>query len=62
MEETKLVIGRYLSPRFYVSYGIGLFEAANTLSLRYTINQKLTLRAESGEESSLDLLYTREYE
>ncbi|NKE73224.1 translocation/assembly module TamB domain-containing protein [Candidatus Manganitrophus noduliformans] len=62
IEETTLVIGRYLSPRFYVSYGIGLFEAANTLSLRYTISEKLTLRAQSGEESSLDLLYTREYE
>lgn len=61
IEEATLVIGRYLSPRFYVSYGIGLFEASNTLLLRYTINRKLTLRAESGEENAIDLLYTREY-
>jgi len=61
IEDATLVIGRYLSPRFYVSYGIGLFEATNTLSLRYTINRKLTLRAESGEENAIDLLYTREY-
>jgi translocation and assembly module TamB len=62
IEETTLVVGRYLSPRFYVSYGIGLFEASNTLLLRYTISRKLTLRAESGEESAIDLLYTREYD
>ncbi len=61
VEETTLVIGRYLSPKFYVSYGIGLFEASNVLSLRYTISPRLTLRAQSGEENSLDLLYTREY-
>lgn len=61
IEEATLVIGRYLSPRFYVSYGIGLFEAGNTLLLRYTINRTLTLRAESGEENAIDLLYTREY-
>lgn len=61
IEGATLVIGRYLSPRFYVSYGVGLFEASNTLLLRYTINRKLTLRAESGEENAIDLLYTREY-
>lgn len=61
-EETSLVIGKYLSPRFYVSYGIGLFQATNTLALRYTLNQSLTLRAQSGEENTIDLLYTHEYD
>lgn len=62
IEQTTLVIGKYLSPRFYVSYGIGLFEASNTLSLRYKLNQSLTLRAQSGVENTLDLLYTHEYD
>lgn len=62
IEDVTLVIGRYLSPRFYVSYGIGLFEEGNTLRLRYTLNRRLTLRAISGEESGLDLLYTREFD
>lgn len=61
IEDATLVIGRYFSPRFYVSYGIGLFEASNTILIRYIINRKLTLRAESGEENAIDLLYTREY-
>ena len=60
-QETTLVIGKYLSPRFYVSYGIGLFESSNTLSLRYKLNQSLTLRAQSGQEDTIDLLYTHEY-
>jgi len=60
-QQTTLVIGKYLSPRFYVSYGIGLFQTSNTFSLRYKLNESLNLRAQSGQENTLDLLYTHEY-
>ena len=40
--ETSLVLGKYLSPRLYVSYGISLAEAINTLKLRYTIDDHWT--------------------
>jgi translocation and assembly module TamB len=53
--EAQLVLGRYLSPRFYVSYGISFTEALNTLKLRYTINDKWTIKSEAGENRSLDL-------
>lgn len=59
-ESASLVLGKYLSPRLYVSYGIGLFDAANTLRLRYRISSKWTLEAESGEYSSADFQYTIE--
>ncbi|HEY4644885.1 MAG TPA: translocation/assembly module TamB domain-containing protein, partial [Steroidobacteraceae bacterium] len=55
--QTRLVLGRYLSPRFYVSYGISLTEAINTLKLRYTINDRWTIRSEAGENRSADLEY-----
>lgn len=61
LESATLVIGRYFSPKFYVSYGIGLFDEKNTLLVRYQINRILTLRAESGDENGIDLLYTKEY-
>lgn len=54
-DQTRLVLGRYLSPRFYVSYGISLTEAINTLKLRYTINDRWTIESEAGEHRSADL-------
>ncbi len=50
-DETRLVLGRYLSPRFYVSYGISLTEAINTLKLRYTINDRWTIEQRGGRTS-----------
>lgn len=60
-DQTRLVLGRYLSPRFYVSYGISLTEAINTLKLRYTINDRWTIRSEAGENRSADLEYKIEH-
>ena len=56
-DQTRVVLGRYLSPRFYVSYGISLTEAINTLKLRYTINDRWTIESEAGEHRSADLEY-----
>lgn len=60
LEDTSLVVGKYLSPRLYVAYGIGLFKAVNTFRIRYLISRKWTLQAESGEGTSADVLYTIE--
>jgi len=58
--QASLVIGRYLSPKLYVSYGVGLIEAVNTLNVRYQISDKWQLKAESGEYQGTDILYTIE--
>ena len=58
--ETSLVFGKYLSSRLYVSYGISLAEAINTLKLRYTINDRWTIKFEAGKEASTDIVYTVE--
>jgi translocation and assembly module TamB len=58
--DTALVLGRYLSPRLYVSYGISLTEALNTVKLRYSLNDRWTVRTEVGEEHSAELVYTIE--
>lgn len=56
--ETSLVLGRYLSPRLYVSYGISLAEAINTIKMRYTISDHWTIKTEAGTARSADLVYT----
>ncbi|MFP3941742.1 MAG: translocation/assembly module TamB domain-containing protein, partial [Thermoanaerobaculia bacterium] len=59
-EEAQLVLGTYLSPRLYVSYGVGLFEAVNTLRIQYLLSSRFTLRTEVGAGTGADLLYTLE--
>jgi translocation and assembly module TamB len=59
-DQASLVIGRYLSPRLYVSYGIGLIEAFNTFIVRYQISKRWQLKAESGESHGADLIFTIE--
>ncbi len=56
--DTSLVLGRYLSPRLYLSYGIGLVETINTIKMNYTIDDHWTLRTEAGQARSADLVYT----
>jgi translocation and assembly module TamB len=58
--DTSLVLGRYLSPRLYVSYGVSLAEAINTFKMRYTIGNSWTIKTEAGYARSADLVYTIE--
>lgn len=60
LEQASLVLGKYLSPRLFVGYGIGLFDAVNTFRIRYLLTDELTLEAETGAGTSADLLYTIE--
>lgn len=59
-DQTSLVIGKFLSPRLFISYGISLTESINTLKLRYTISDRWIFRTEAGENQSADLEYTIE--
>ena len=53
--------GKFLSPRLYVAYGVGLFEqGTNSLLVRYLLSRKLTLEASTGEDSGADVLYVVE--
>jgi translocation and assembly module TamB len=58
--DTSVVIGKFLSPRLYVSYGVSLTEAINTLKLRYTIGDRWVIRMESGVRQSADIEYSIE--
>lgn len=59
-DQASLVMGRYLSPKLYISYGVGLVEAFNTFAVRYQISEKWQLKAVSGEAQGADLFYTIE--
>ena len=56
-DDTSVVLGKYLNPRLFVSYGISIAESINTIKLRYTLNQKWALKAEAGLDQSADIEY-----
>ena len=58
--ETSLVLGKYLSPRLYVSYGVSLTESINTIKMRYTLGEHWTVKTEAGKERAADLVFTIE--
>ncbi|MBL8113262.1 MAG: translocation/assembly module TamB domain-containing protein, partial [Acidobacteria bacterium] len=58
--EASLIVGKYLSPRIYVEYGIGLFTRASTLRVSYILNKQWTVRAETGAANAGDIFYTIE--
>jgi translocation and assembly module TamB len=55
-----LMAGKYLGPDLYLRYSYGLFNRIGGLLLRYRINDRLSLETQSGEQKSMDLLYTVE--
>ena len=44
-------VGQYLSPRLYISYGVGLFEPGQVVTLRYRISRAFNLEASQGPKS-----------
>ena len=60
-QTASLFVGRYLSPRLYVSYGVGLYDPITVKRLIYKLSEKWTLQAESGAANSADIIYTLEH-
>ena len=60
-EQASLVIGKYLTPKLYINYGIGLFDPVSTLRLQYAFSSTWKLVTESsGTASGGDFIYTIE--
>ncbi|MEA5445052.1 translocation/assembly module TamB domain-containing protein [Gammaproteobacteria bacterium AB-CW1] len=59
-EETQVVFGEYLSPRLFISYGIGLFEGSNIFRIRYEISSRWFLEAQTGDRGGADFIYSLE--
>jgi translocation and assembly module TamB len=47
-----LTIGEYLSPRLYLSYGVGLFEPGEVISLKYKLSRDLGVKVQRGSEET----------
>jgi len=59
--DTSVVASGNLSEKLSLRYGVGVFEPANTIALRYKLSKKVYLEAASGVASSLDIFYKRDF-
>ncbi len=58
VRETVITVGKQLSRRWYLGYERGVNATTGTWQLIYRIAQRFTLRAQSGEDSALDVIWT----
>lgn len=60
VNDSSLMLGKYITPRIFVRYAVGLFETENSLAIDYAVNDRVKLEATSGQTQSIDLTYTVE--
>jgi translocation and assembly module TamB len=57
---TQLTLGKYLTPKLFVSYGVSLFQPGQTFRMLYDLGRGFKVQAESGVASGGDLIYPHE--
>ena len=62
VHDTVVSLGRQLSQRWYVGYERSLNATAGTWQLIYRVARRFTVRAETGEDSAIDVIWTWRWE
>jgi len=60
VNDSSLMLGKYITPRIFVRYAVGLFETENSLAIDYTMTDRIKLQATSGSTQAIDVTYTVE--
>ncbi len=59
VQNTSLILGKYLTPNLYVKYSLGLEQAINTLTLQYFLSSKWSVQTQTNTYANgADLFYT----
>ncbi|MGA7178736.1 MAG: translocation/assembly module TamB domain-containing protein [Thiobacillaceae bacterium] len=58
LETTVLSLGKRLSDKAYLSYEQGMSSVTTVLKLNYSLTRRLSVEAKTGQENTVDLLYT----
>ncbi len=59
-DQSSVALGKYLTPRLYVGYVLGLFDSSAVLVMRYRLTKSLNIETMSGDKQSVDLYYNIE--
>ncbi|MCF4997022.1 translocation/assembly module TamB [Pseudomonas syringae] len=60
-DATSVVASGNISEKLSLRYGVGVFEPASTIALRYKLSKKVYVEVASGLASSLDIFYKRDF-
>ena len=60
--EATVTLGKNIARNFYVAYERGLTSALGSFYIFYELSRRFTLRAQTGEQSTLDLIFTLRYD
>lgn len=55
-----LTIGKFLSPRLYVSYGVALFDSGQVVTFKYILSRVWSVQVDSGSENRAAINYRLE--
>lgn len=56
-DDTQVSVTGYITPDLYLRYGVGIFNAVNTLTMRYQMNRRVYVEASSSVERAIDVFY-----
>ena len=54
----RVLAGKQISPNLYLQYAYGVFDQLSTVLLRLKLNERLSLESSTGEDQSVDLIYS----
>ena len=60
--DTTVKLGKHVAQNFYVAYERGLTSAMGTFYIFYELSRQFTVRAQTGEKSAVDLIFTLRYD
>ena len=60
--EGAVTLGKRFSQNFYAAYERSISGALGTLFIFYDLSKRFTVRAQAGEQSAVDLIYTFQYD
>ena len=52
-----LTVGKYLSPKLFISYGQSVFSSGGLFRMRYNLSKHFDIESQSGVESGVDFVY-----
>ncbi|MCG2723011.1 MAG: translocation/assembly module TamB domain-containing protein [Thermodesulfovibrionales bacterium] len=61
LSRSMLTVGKYLTPRLFISYGQSLFDEGGLFRLRYSLSRRWEIETQSGEQTGGDLFYKIEF-
>ncbi len=60
-EDTNVNVTGYVTPDLYIRYGVGVFNAENSLSIRYQLTRRIYVESTSAAENAVDVVYSWQF-